>query len=37
VEELPTPHRSLESSVCAALRRHLDLPLGRRPPVECTK
>jgi hypothetical protein len=36
VKELAAPHRSLESSVCAPLRRHLDLPLGRRPPMECT-
>jgi hypothetical protein len=36
VKELPASHCSLESSVCGPLRRHLDLPLGRRPPMECT-
>src|SRR5437588_12949505 len=31
VEQLPAAHRALEPSVCASLRRHDDLPLGRRP------
>jgi hypothetical protein len=30
MEQLPAPHCTLESSVCAPLRRHFDLPLGQR-------